>query len=60
MLRARDALKTIPKVMPAKRDGHNDKIYGSPWFVHRPIAPLRRALPSRIPSSACAWLIELS
>ena len=49
--RARDALKTIPKVMPAKRDGHNEKIYGSPWFVHRPIAPLRRALPMPHPPS---------
>ena len=49
--RAREALKAIPKVMPAKRDGHNDKIYESPWFVHRPIAPLRRALPMPHPPS---------
>ena len=42
--RAREALKAIPKVMPPKRDGHNEKIYESPWYVHRPILPMRRAL----------------
>ena len=49
--RAREALKAIPKVMPPKRDGHNEKIYESPWFVHRPILPMRRALPMPHPPS---------
>ena len=43
--RAREVLKAILKVMSSKRDGHSDLIYGPPWYVHRPIAPLRRALP---------------
>ena len=48
---AREALKAIPKVMPPKRDGHNERIYDNPWYVHRPIMPMRRALPMPHPPS---------
>ena len=43
--RAPAALPTIPKVMPERRGGHNPRIYGSPWYVHRPAVPYSRALP---------------
>ena len=43
--------KAILKVMPPKRDGHNERIYDSPWYVHRPIMPTRRALPMPHPPS---------
>ena len=42
---AREALKAVLKLMPPKRDGHNDLIYGPPWYVHCPVAPMQRALP---------------
>ena len=51
--RAREALKAIPKVVPSKRDGHNELIYGSPWYVHRPITPMRRLYPCLIHPLGC-------
>ena len=48
---AREAIKAIPKVMPAKRDGHSDLIYGPPWYVRHPVTPLRRVLPVPHPAS---------
>ena len=41
----------MPEAMPAKVDGHSKLIYGPPWYVHRPIAPLRWALPMAHPPS---------
>ena len=34
-----------------REGGHNDLVYGPPWYVHRPIAPLQRALPMPHPPS---------
>ena len=47
--RAAAALPTIPRVMPERRGGHNPRTYGSPWFVHCPAVPYKRALPPSYP-----------
>ena len=44
--RAPAALPTLPKVMPDRRGGQNPRIYGPPWYVHRPAVPYHRPLPT--------------
>ena len=47
--RAPAASPTIHRVTPEKREGHNPRVYGSPWFAHQPAAPYYKALPPSYP-----------
>ena len=47
--RSKEALPTLPKVMPNKRSGHNPRIYGAPWNVHQPLVQYRRPVPPSHP-----------
>ena len=54
--RASARLPTIPRVMPDEARGHNPRVYGSPWFAHKPAVPYHKALLPSHPPPTCFHL----